>query len=65
MHAGFHMNTWAKVDDTCEITYAPDGPTAMSVYFGGRMEGFEIVLTRAGLDRLATVVAEARDKLAA
>ncbi|GAA3024255.1 hypothetical protein [Actinokineospora globicatena] len=65
MHSGFHMNTWAKVDDDCEITYSPDGPAAMSLYFGGRMEGFEIVLTRTTLDRLAAVAAEARDKLAA
>ncbi|SER44721.1 hypothetical protein [Actinokineospora terrae] len=65
MHSGFHMNTWAKIDDGCEISYSPDGPSAMSVYFGGRMEGFEIVMTRDSLDRLATVAAEARDKLAA
>ncbi|WP_026424819.1 hypothetical protein [Actinokineospora inagensis] len=66
MHtAAFSMNTWAKVEDGCEISYAPDGPAAMSLYFGGRMEGFELVLTKDSLTRLAAVVAEATGKLAA
>ncbi|PPK61704.1 hypothetical protein V5P93_000134 [Actinokineospora auranticolor] len=64
MDSNFTVNAWARVDDGCDISFAPDGAKAMSLHFGGRFESFEITFGIQGLERLIDVATQARAELA-
>ncbi|MBP2324621.1 hypothetical protein JOF56_005006 [Kibdelosporangium banguiense] len=55
---GIQVGAWVKIEGECEIEYRVTGDE-VEFSFGGRMNGFDILATERGLDRLLTAGNEA------
>ncbi|GAA4412098.1 hypothetical protein ACFQV2_03975 [Actinokineospora soli] len=62
MRSALEVTAWVKVREDCDISYTVNADDEVELLFGGRYDGFELIIPINAVARLADVARRAMDE---